>query len=124
MTRRGLLLCLLCGLVAAPATLPAQAGIDGLWSVTINMPDGPVTVDAVFQQKGEAVVGQIDSPVGMVDFSGSFVDNALSVTFTMDVRGRSVDVEMTGALEGGTLSGVMSRSDVGEVEWTAKKKTS
>jgi hypothetical protein len=111
-------------LVAAPATLPAQAGIDGLWSVTINMPDGPVTVDAVFQQKGEAVVGQIDSPVGMVDFSGSFVDNALSVTFTMDVRGRSVDVEMTGALEGGTLSGVMSRSDVGEVEWTAKKKTS
>jgi hypothetical protein len=100
----------------------AQSGISGMWAVTIAMPDGPVTVDANFQQKGETVVGQIDSPVGMVDFVGTFTDGQLMVSYTMDVRGRSIDVEMSGVLEGETLGGIMSRSDVGDVDWTAKRK--
>ena len=112
----------LCCAALFQVLLSAQAGINGAWSVTISMPDGPVTVDAVFQQKGEAVVGQIDSPVGMVDFIGTFTEGTLKVTYTMDVRGKSVDVEMGGVLENGVLSGYMSRTDVGDVEWTAKRK--
>ena len=110
------------GAVLLAQAVWAQASISGAWAVTIAMPDGPVTVDATFQQKGESVVGQIDTPVGLVDFIGTFAEGELVVTYTMDVRGRSVDVEMSGVLEGETLGGIMSRSDVGEVEWTAKRK--
>ena len=57
--RHRLLACLICG----PAPAAAQVNLAGAWEVTLNAPTGPTTVDVTFKQDGEAITGELVSPL-------------------------------------------------------------
>jgi hypothetical protein len=122
MGRLTALILLLGCLAAATPALSAQGDISGTWDLTVETAEGASKIQAMIQLKGEAVVGQIDTAVGLVDFSGTFVDGALDVRYTMDVRGRSVDVNLYGTVKDDTMTGALYRSDIAEQPFTAKKK--
>ncbi len=58
-------------LLAAPSTAGAQANIAGAWVVTVDSPQGAMTLDTTFKQEGEKVTGEVNSPMGSVDFTGT-----------------------------------------------------
>lgn len=109
-------------LVFAPAAAPAQTNVTGDWAVTVESPQGPVTLDASMKQAGEELTGTIVSPMGSVDFKGKVVNDTLDVAYTMEMQGNAIQITMNGKVAGDSISGNFNFGGLGDVPWTAKRK--
>lgn len=110
-------------LVSVPHAAIAQVDVTGDWAVTVESPQGTTTIDATMKQTGEDLNGTITSPMGAVDFKGKVVKDALTVNYTLDLQGNSIEIAMTGTVAGDSITGSLNFGGLGEVPWTAKKKT-
>lgn len=106
--------------IAGPAA--AQTDISGPWEVTIDSPQGAMTIDADLKHSGEALTGMITSPMGSVEIKGTFKNNELSFSYTVPLQGQNLDITMTGKLAGETLDGLVAIAGLGEVPWKAKRR--
>ena len=109
----------LVGGLAGPAS--AQ-GIDGPWEVSLETPQGVTVIDAMIKQQGETVTGQVVSPLGSVEFKGTFVDDTLTIAYSVPVQGQTIDITMKGKRTGDTMAGMVNFGGLGEAPWTAKRK--
>jgi hypothetical protein len=109
-----------CVVLAAPVL--AQSDIAGIWEVTLNTPQGPAVIDASFKQEGEAITGTVVSPMGSVDFKGTFVKDALTITYALPVQGQTLAITMTGTLADEKLSGTIDMGGIAQLPWTARRK--
>lgn len=107
--------------LAVPAAASAQ-DISGTWDVTVTSPQGPLTIEAIVTQKGEAVTGTVVSPLGKADFTGTLVDGTLAVAYSLKVQDQSLDIKMTGKVQPDSMAGTIDLGGLGEVPWTAKRK--
>ena len=113
--------------LALPAMAAAQANVSGPWEVTIDSPQGPMSIDADLKQDGEALTGMITSPMGNVELKGTFKNDELAFSYSVPLQGQNLDITMTGKLagdtidvwdgdlEGDTLRGRYRKSGVGAV---------
>jgi hypothetical protein len=117
-------LCVLALAIAACAPLPAfaQTDVSGDWLATIDSPQGPSTIDVTLKQAGEALTGTVTSPMGSVDFKGKILKDALTVSYTLNLQGNSIEITMTGAVAGDVITGNLDFGGMGQVPWTAKRK--
>jgi hypothetical protein len=109
--------------LAVPAVAAAQADVSGLWEVTIESPQGPMSIDADLKQAGEALTGMITSPMGNVELKGTFKNNELAFSYSVPLQGQNLDITMTGKLAGDAIDGLVVIAGLGEVPWKAKRKT-
>jgi hypothetical protein len=109
--------------LAVPAVAAAQANITGLWEVTIDSPQGPMSIDAELKQNGEALTGMITSPMGNTEIKGTFKNNELAFSYSVPLQGQNLDISMTGKLAGDAIDGLVTIAGLGEVPWKAKRKT-
>ena len=105
-----------------PAAAMAQANLTGPWEVTIDSPQGAMTIDADLKQEGEALTGVITSPMGTVELKGTFKNDELSFSYTVPLQGQNLDITMTGKLAGDNIDGLVAIAGLGEVPWKAKRK--
>ena len=106
--------------VAAPAG--AQTSVAGDWDVTIVSPQGANTTRVTFKQEGEKVSGLFKSPMGELPFEGgSLKGNDLTFAFAIPVQGQSLEITMTGKVEGSSITGKAQFGGFGEGDWSAKK---
>ncbi len=108
--------------VVALAGPAAAQGIDGAWEVSLETPQGVTTIDATIKQQGEAVTGTVVSPLGSVEFKGTFVDDTLTIAYSVPVQGQTIDITMKGKRTGETMAGMVNFGGLGEAPWTAKRK--
>lgn len=108
-------------LSVAPAAPYAQ-GIDGVWEVSLETPQGPMTVEATLKQDGETVTGQLVSPMGALDIKGKLVADTLSFAYSVPVQDQTIEITMTGKVAGDSMSGSINFAGLGEATWTAKRK--
>ena len=109
--------------LAIPAMAAAQATITGPWEVTIDSPQGPMSIDADLKQNGEVLTGMITSPMGNVELKGTFKNDELAFSYSVPLQGQNLDITMTGKLAGDTIDGLVTIAGLGEVPWKAKRKT-
>ena len=121
MNRLRLAVAALALLVAAPAF--AQTTIAGDWDMTINSPQGANTTKVTFKQDGDKVNGLFKSPAGELPFTGTFTDNQLKFTFTIQFQGTPLDIAMEGTLAGDAMSGKANFGGMVDGDWTAKRAT-
>jgi hypothetical protein len=107
--------------LALPVAVSAQ-DISGTWDVTVTSPQGPLTIEAIVVQKGEAVTGTVVSPLGKADFTGTLVDGTLAVAYSLKVQDQALDIKMKGKVEPDSMAGTIDLGGLGEVPWTAKRK--
>jgi hypothetical protein len=100
----------------------AQGDITGAWEVTVDSPQGAATIDVAFKQVGEVVTGAITTPMGVVDFKGTLIDDALRVSSAFEIQGNKLDFALTATVTGDTMAGKILVGGLGEVPWTAKRK--
>ncbi len=105
---------------AAPVS--GQIDITGTWEVTFESPQGPATIDVTFKQVGESVEGRVATPMGAVDFTGTLINNALTMSSMLDLQGTKLDIAMKAKLSGDTMAGNLVVGGLGELPWTAKRK--
>ena len=107
-------------LAAVPAL--AQTDVTGDWLVTVESPQGATTIDASMKQNGEELTGSITSPMGSVEFKGKIVNDAIDVSYTLELQGNSIPIAMTGKVAGDSITGNLNLGGLGDVPWTAKRK--
>src|SRR3954464_7397112 len=97
-----LISCLLgLAILAAPPGALAQSATDitGAWVVTVESPQGRADVDATFTQAGEKITGEVTSPMGSVNFSGTLIKNELTINYSLPLQGQSLEVKMAGSVD-------------------------
>jgi len=109
--------------LSLPYPALAQVDITGDWTVTVESPQGTTSIDATMKQAGEDLTGTITSPMGAVDFKGKVIKDALDVSYTLNLQGNSIEIKMTGTVAGDSITGNLNFGGMGDVPWTAKKKT-
>ena len=109
----------LVALLAAPAA--AQINLTGDWDMTIESPQGTNTVRVTLTQDGENVSGLFKSQFGELPVTGALTGADLNIAFSLPIQGQSVDIVMTGKVEGPTLAGKVQFGGFGEGDWTAKR---
>jgi hypothetical protein len=110
---------LFAALLVAPAA--AQINLTGDWDMTIESPQGTNTVKVTLTQDGEKVSGLFKSEMGELPFTGTLVGVDLKFAFVIPIQGQSLDIAVTGKVDGATLAGKMQFGGFGEGDWTAKR---
>jgi hypothetical protein len=110
---------LFAALLVAPAA--AQINLTGDWDMTIESPQGTNTVKVTLTQDGEKVSGLFKSEMGELPFTGTLVGVDLKFAFAIPIQGQSLDIAVTGKVDGATLAGKMQFGGFGEGDWTAKR---
>jgi hypothetical protein len=116
---RAVLAVSLVALLAVPAA--AQINLTGDWDMTIESPQGTNTVKVTLTQDGEKVSGLFKSQFGELPVTGALTGVDLKIAFSLPIQGQSVDIVMTGKVEGPTLAGTVQFGGFGEGDWTAKR---
>jgi len=100
----------------------AQTTISGDWDVTIQSMQGTNTLRVTFKQDGEKLSGTLSSPMGSLPFEGgTLVGDDVKFAFTVPVQGQSLEITMTGKVDGQSIAGKAQFGGFGEGDWTAKK---
>jgi hypothetical protein len=118
MSRAGIAV-LLVALVAAPAA--AQVNLTGDWDMTIESPQGTNTVKVTLTQDGEKITGLFKSQMGELPFTGTLTGVDLKFGFSLPIQGQSLDIVMTGKVDGPNLAGKVQFGGFGEGDWSAKR---
>lgn len=109
-------------LFVTPWTARAQVDLTGSWIVSVEAPQGKMDLDTTIKHEGEKISGQVTSPMGSVDFTGTFIKNELSILYSVPVQGQVIDIRMTGTAAGDTLSGAVDLGGLMQAAWSARRK--
>lgn len=107
--------------LAAPAS--AQANVAGKWTITIEGPEGPAEAQAELVQDGSTFTGTInmDQAEGASIDNGAIEGSTISFVLTVSVQGQSFPLEVTGEIDGDTIAGEMYVPDFGGFPFTAQR---
>lgn len=108
-------------LVLALVAHAQNRGVAGAWDLTVNGPQGTITVGATFKQDGENVSGTLSSPQGEVECTGSLKGKELSLAFTVQTPQGPIDIRVTAEVDGASMKGVMDFGQ-GTADFTGTRK--
>ena len=117
MTRTSLVLAAL--LLAAPAF--AQTNVAGDWNFTIVSPQGTNTMKVNLKQDGEKVSGVIKGQAGELPMTGTLTGNDLKLGFAVPFQGQSLEIGLTGKIEGSAIAGTADFGGFAQGEFSAKR---
>jgi hypothetical protein len=95
--------------------------VSGGWDLNILGPEGAINATATLKQDGEKVTGQIESPQGTAELTGTIKGKTLNISFAIAGPNGNLDIKVTGEVDGATMKGIIDFG-MGMAEFTAKKK--
>lgn len=118
--KRVLAVAALLAVVAAAVPL-AQTNISGVWSLSVQGPQGSFTTDATLTQDGDRLTGKMSRPQGDVELNGTLRDKTVTLLFYVNGPQGKMEVKASAETDGTTMKGSM---DFGEnkAEFTGTKK--
>jgi hypothetical protein len=108
--------------VAAGAVAQDSSDITGSWLVTVDGPQGKSDVEATFKQAGEKVTGEVITPMGTANFSGTLITNQLAISYSIPLQGQALEFKLAGTVDKDTMAGTLELGGLGKTSWTAKRK--
>jgi hypothetical protein len=113
-----------------PALLRAQAptppktpDVAGIWVLTMQTPQGEMTMDATFTQDKEAIKVSMMSPMGTeMKGEGTIKDQELLWTMAISTPNGEFTLVFKAKLDGDTMTGEVQMGDFGTSTFSAKKK--
>lgn len=106
------------------STVPALAQVDvsGDWDVAIQSAQGTNTIRVTFKQDGEKLSGTLKSQMGEMPFENGTISGVdLKFAFGVPMGGDTLNITMTGTVQGPTIKGMAQFGGFGEGEWNAKR---
>ena len=67
--------------------------------VTVDAPQGKNDVEATFKQAGEKVTGDVTTPMGTANFSGTLIKNQLTISYSIALQGQALEVKLAGTVD-------------------------
>ena len=112
--------------LAAPALAHQEEApnVTGEWSLTMEAPQGMVSMEIVFAQEGTEVSGTLNGPMGTTELNGEIEGNEIVFWISVESPGGTFDLIFTGKVEENNKISGMMEAGGGDfsVEFTAKRK--
>ena len=108
-------------LVTAPADGVAQTDLSGMWTLTVQSPDGdnPLPITIVQEGMDLKATGEIPE-LGPVEMTGNIEGSNVRLEWDFYFEGMELNIIFMGTVaEDGTLSGSADFGGFGEGAWTA-----
>jgi len=99
-----------------------KVDVTGTWELTVESPQGAMTMTANYKQEGETLTGTHVSEMGEVPLKGTVKGVDITYTLTIDAQGQSFTITHTGKVDGDTITGTADLGGMGTMNWTAKRK--
>jgi len=97
--------------------------VTGSWEVSVESPQGTVTLTATYKQDGEQLTGvQVGGPMGEEHLEGTVKGKEIAYKITIDVQGQQFTLAYTGKIDGDAITGTVDFGGMGSSTWTAKRK--
>jgi hypothetical protein len=104
------------------AAKQTKADVTGAWEMSVDSPQGTMTITANYKQEGETLTGNHVSEMGESPLKGTVKGNEIAYTLTIDMGGQQLAIEHKGKVEGDTMTGTADVGEMGSMKWTAKRK--
>jgi len=108
--------------VAQDAPKAAKVDITGQWTMTVETPQGQMTITANYKQDGETLTGNHVSEMGEAPLKGTVKGNEVNYTLTMDMGGQALSIVHKAKVDGDTMTGTADLGDMGNITYVAKRK--
>ena len=107
-------------LVSVPADVAAQ-DLSGMWTLTIQSPDGDQPLPVTIVQDGGDLKATGEIPdLGPIEMVGTIEGSTIHLEWDFYIEGMELNIVFTGMVaEDGTLSGLADFGGFGEGAWTA-----
>ncbi len=103
------------------STTASGGGLAGKWDVTFITPGGEFPANATFTDEGGKISGTFGSQMGEAPITGTVDGRTFKLTMTAQTPQGSMEVALTGEIEGDSLKGKAEIAGMGQMEWTAKR---
>ena len=106
--------------VAAQDVKPVD--ITGHWEMTVDSPQGQLTIAANFKQDGETLTGTHVSEMGEVPLKGTVKGVDVEYTLTLDMGGQQMTIVHKGKVEGDKLTAEVDTGGFGVIPVTGTRQ--
>jgi hypothetical protein len=110
------------GVLVPTAGAADNANVAGEWNLTLETPNGTATPSVVFKQDGGTLSGTYKGRMGETPVTGTVTGNDIKFSVTIHPQGGDLVVEYSGKVDGDTMKGKVKFGEMGEADWTGKKK--
>ncbi len=111
------------GLVAQEAAQAKKIDVTGTWEISMEGPEGPMTLLATYKQEGEKLTGTQSNPMGGEDkLEGTVENGTIEYVLHVDMGGQQVSIGFSGKVDGDSITGTVTLGDMGSSNWSAKRK--
>jgi hypothetical protein len=97
----------------------SKVAIDGKWNMSLESPQGPMSILLTLKVDGTKVTGTLNSQMGETALEGQYVDGVLNFGISFDGGGGSMQISFAGKLtDENTMAGSLS-GPMGDIPWAA-----
>jgi autotransporter translocation and assembly factor TamB len=107
---------------ARQAAKEKKVDVTGTWELTVESPQGSMTLTATYKQEGETLTGTHVSEMGETPLKGTVKGADIAYTLTIDAQGQQFTITHTGKVDGDTITGTADLGGMGSMNWTARRK--
>jgi imidazolonepropionase-like amidohydrolase len=109
-------------MTATTGDAPKVAQVAGTWALTIEAPGQELPITLILTQQGDKITGQMQAgQLGNSDIKNGLVTaNGMSFDATVNFGGQSIDLSVSGKIEGNKISGSVS-TPMGAVPFSGSK---
>ena len=103
-----------------------KVDVTGVWEMTVESPQGSMTITATYKQEGETLTGTHVSEMGEAPLKGTVKGVDIAYTLTIDMGGQQFTIAHTGKVDGDTIKGDLKveipSADALKLEWKATRQ--
>ena len=108
-------------IVSLSSTALAQSPA-GAWDLSVDTPQGANTSTLTLKLDGDKLSGDLaNQMMGSTPVTGTFSAGTVAVTANIDVQGSTLQLGITGKVDGEAMTGNIKFGDFGEFPFTAKR---
>ena len=106
---------------ASSTAASSGGGLAGKWDVTFITPGGEFPANATFTDEGGKISGTFGSQMGEAPITGTVEGRTFKLTMTAQTPQGSMEVALTGEVDGDSIKGKAEIAGMGQMEWSAKR---
>jgi hypothetical protein len=101
---------------------PKPVNITGAWVMTVETPQGQMSITANYKQDGETLTGNHVSEMGEAQLKGTVKGADVEYTLTLDMGGQQMAIVHKAKVDGDTMTGSADIEGMGSITFKCKRK--
>ncbi|HKP85778.1 MAG TPA: amidohydrolase family protein [Blastocatellia bacterium] len=107
---------------APPAVAGGAVDPTGEWALVIRTPQGDTNARLSLRKEGDQIVGTMNTPQGTTEIrNAKLTGHELSFSSSMPIRSDTVEINITGMIEGDSMRGTVAIPALGSFEFTGTR---